>query len=605
MYYKIKSQKNLIAIFSVIACAMLFLFALVIFQQTKKNENYDAWVIHTHEVLRIASRIVNNISEIESAYRGYFLTGSEAFLIPVSVQQNGVYADIERLEKMTASDQEKIRTTQEFKGLFERYKNLQEVQRQIYVDVGASGLIIADIQQSQQLMNKLKINLEKFISDELQNLTRRIELRKAEQFYHISTIVTGAAIAITGLIAATIVIMMLLSSSAKTVRRLHDIEELYRVILESTHDGVYDYDTVSDKVVFSDTYEMQLGYDQNELPEKLTDNFHQLVHPEDYERVTQELLQYVEGKIPKYAIDYRLKHKNDYWVWILDRAVGTWDKTGKMVRMIGIHTDITAQKKQEEALRELNAELESFTYIASHDLRSPLVNLKGFTMEIESSIAEVKNIIGNNLQDKVSQPEFEKLSAIVNDDVPESLSFIQASVERMNSLTNAILNLSRIGRRVYKPVLVDMNELISRCLKNLQYETNENNVKITADHMPDLYADSLATEQIFSNLLDNAVKYLSEDRQGEIHVSAVESQNETVYSISDNGRGIQEKDQQKVFDIFQRARNSGDVRGAGMGLAFVKASVRKMGGRIWFESEVDKGTIFYVALPRWKGEENA
>lgn len=600
MYNKINSQKKLIAVLSILACVMLTIFAMVVLQQTKKNENYDAWVIHTYEVLRTASRIVNNISEIESSYRGYFLTSSEAFLVPVSVLQNGVYADLERLEKMVVDTPEKIVVVHSLQDLFNRYKNLQEIQRQIYVDAGSSGLFIADIKQSQKLMNVLKIELERFISEELKNLTRRIDLRKTEQFYHVSTIVSGAAISVLGLIATTLIIIMLISKSAKTARRLHDIEELYSVIIESTNDGVYDYDVVNDKMIFSATYEMQLGYDANELPEQMKENFRQLVHPDDYQRVIDTAILYMDRKISKYSVDYRMKHKEGYWLWMLDRAVGTWNKEGKLVRMIGIHTDITAQKKQEEALRELNAELESFTYIASHDLRSPLVNLKGFAKEIDNSMQEVKEV-HHRIEDMIPKSDYQALTKAVEEDIPEALSFIDTSVERMDSLTNAILNLSRIGRRVYKPALLDMNDLVKRCLKNLQYETNENNIQMIVSEVPDVYADPLAMEQIFSNILDNAVKYLSKDRQGEIHISALETQNETIYAIRDNGRGIQDRDKEKIFDIFQRARNSGDVRGAGMGLAFVKASVRKMGGRIWFESELDKRTTFYIALPRWKG----
>lgn len=602
MHNKLRSPKSLIAVFTVFACAVLFVFALVIFQQTKKNENYDAWVIHTYEVLRIAGRVTNNISEIEASHRGYFLTGSDSFLVPVSMQQNGVDADIHRLEQMTSDDPDKQIMTQELHELFKRYINLKDIQRKVFIEQGAKGLLIADIQHSQNVMNELKLKLEEFISNEVNDLTNRLDMRKAEQLYHVSTIVTGATIALIGLVIATVVIIFLLSSRAKTARRLQDIENLYRVILESTHDGVYDYNPVIDKAVFSDTYASQLGYGENEMPDKLANHIEEMLHPDDRERVVDYLQQYTERKIPQYTIDYRLRHHDGYWVWILDRAVGTWNKAGEMIRLVGIHTDITAQKKQEEALRELNAELESFTYIASHDLRSPLVNLKGFATEIDNAVTEIQAMYP---QISAEADMLSRLDHLVNKDMPEALSFIHSSVERMNSLTTAILNLSRIGRRVYKPVEIDMNELIRRCLDNLQYETSINNIRMTVDKVPPLYADMLAMEQIFSNLLDNAVKYLVQDKKGEIQISSLEAQNEIIYIIQDNGRGIQTKDKERIFDIFQRARNSGDVRGAGMGLAFVKASVRKMGGQIWFESELDQGTTFYIALPRWKGKDDA
>lgn len=589
-------QKHLITIFNVISCVLLLVFALVILQQTKKNENYDAHVMHTYEVLRIAGRIINNVSEIESSYRGYFLTGSEAFLSSVQQQEESIEGDMVRLESMIPNSESQKEQIHLSHGLFARYKALQEAQREIYRLGGASGLVIADIQQSKNLMNAVKLSLDRFTAVEMNNLTHRIAFRKKEQFYHITTIVVGAAVSILGLIVANMAILMLMSASARTTRRLQDVEEIYRVILESTNDGVYDYDAITDKMIFSDTYRKQLGYSADELSDQLQENFRQLVHPDDYERVVKTANQYMTRKILKYSIDYRIKHKDGHWVWMLDRAIGTWNKEGGLVRMIGIHTDITKQKKQEETLRELNVELESFTYVASHDLRAPLVNLKGFAREIESSMDVVRDKM--HLKDVASNDP--QLIQAVDADIPEALGFINSSIEKMDRLTNAILNLSRIGRRIYKPVWLDMNNLIQQCLKNLTYEINERQIQVTVDELPDVFADELAVEQIFSNILENAIKYLVPERRGEVSITSVPSLTEVVYVIRDNGRGIQEKDKEKIFDIFQRARNVGNVRGDGMGLSFVKAAVRKAGGRIWFESEENVHTTFFITMPRRK-----
>lgn len=594
---RVRSYRRLLIFFNVISCLMLLVFALIIFQQAKKNEHYDDWVIHSYEVVRTAHRIVNNAFETESAYRGYFLTGSGQFLHQVPLLETAINMDLGRLEKLLANNQDQQENLANIKTQFEHFKNMQDRQREIYVIGGASGLLVNDIQESQRLMNNLQQDLEKFISTELTHLQRRIATGKQEQIYHVSTIIIGTAISIIGLVVANALIVLLMSFGTSTARRLQDIEQLYGLVMQSMSDGLFDYDPVTKQIVYSSTYRQQLGYTVEELPDSVEKSFNQILHPDDFERVWAETRDYMERKIPVYSIAYRLRHKDGRWLWILARGVGTWDKDGKIIRLVGIHTDITAQKKTEEELRELNSEMETFTYIASHDLRSPLVNLKGFTKELENSLSEVKSGIQKAIAE-LPEPEQKKFRQALDVDIPESIDFIKNAIERMDMLTGAILNLSRIGRRVYKPTLVDMTDLITRYVQSQNYELSRNNTKIDIQPLPQVYADQLALEQIFGNVIDNAIKYLDPSRAGEIKVYSVENPTEHVFVVQDNGRGITANEHSKVFDLFRRARNAGNVRGAGMGLTFVKTAVRKMGGRIWYESQLDHGTMFYITLPK-------
>ncbi|MDB5478814.1 MAG: integral rane sensor signal transduction histidine kinase, partial [Alphaproteobacteria bacterium] len=146
---------------------------------------------------------------------------------------------------------------------------------------------------------------------------------------------------------------------------------------------------------------------------------------------------------------------------------------------------------------------------------------------------------------------------------------------------------------------------VKRCLQSLNYDITQAKAEIITGELPSIYADELAIEQIFSNVIENAVKYLDPQRPGEIEIAGTAYHDEVIYAIRDTGRGIKPQDADKVFDIFRRARNTGNVRGNGMGLAFVKATIRKMGGRIWYDSEYDKGTIFYISLPRQMKEEQS
>jgi signal transduction histidine kinase len=167
----------------------------------------------------------------------------------------------------------------------------------------------------------------------------------------------------------------------------------------------------------------------------------------------------------------------------------------------------------------------------------------------------------------------------------------------MNLLTSAMLDLSRIGSRKYNFETVDTDKIIKRCIDNLAFEITQKNVAVNCEELPAVTSDGLALEQVFANILDNAVKYLDPARPGSIAIHALHLPGIIQFSIQDNGRGIPDKDRDKVFDVFRRAGNTGVERGAGMGMAYVRALLRKLGGTIWYISQVNQGTTFFFTVP--------
>lgn len=583
---------------------MLFVFAVIVFQQAKKNENYDAWVVHSYQVLGVAHNVVNVISNVESTYRGYFLTGSNDFLKIVPDLNNKISHDFELLERLVSDNPPQQKIASKIKNDFKDFIETEHEHKKIYDQKGAAGLVVADIMRSQRMMEAMQAEIANFINIELSHLNRRVSTEKNENNYHTSTIFIGAAISIIVLIVANALILLLTTSSAKTKERLKDIEEIYRLVLESMNDGLFNFKPKTEEVILSPSYRRQLGYSDEEMPDTLDAAFRNIVHPDDEKEVWEKVHRYINKEVPDYSITYRVKHKNGHWMWVWSRGMGSWDKNGDIIRIVGMHTDITAQKKQEEDLRELNQELETFTYIASHDLRSPLVNLRGFSKEIESYVTRLNEIYKES--ETIAETNKKEFSNILDKEIPEAMNFINSAIERMDMLTSAILNLSRIGRRVYRPTVINTTEVVNRCLNTLNYEITAASATVRIGNLPPIHADELAIEQIFSNIIENAVKYLDPNRPPNIRISGIVQNNNVIYSFEDNGRGIPEKEEEKVFNVFRRAKNSGNVRGAGMGLAFVRATVRKMRGKIWYESTPDVGTIFYVSLPKGNtGVENA
>ena len=184
-------------------------------------------------------------------------------------------------------------------------------------------------------------------------------------------------------------------------------------------------------------------------------------------------------------------------------------------------------------------------------------------------------------------------------DFSEALEFIKSSIDKMDRLISAILNLTREGRREFEPVRIETRELIEAVVATLAHQAGEAQAQIRIGPLPEITSDRLALEQIFSNLIDNALKYLKPGVPGDIVIRGRTKLNFAIFEVSDNGRGIDPKDHQRIFELFRRSGTQ-DKPGQGIGLAHVRALVRRLGGSMSVSSELDKGSTFTITLPiRW------
>src|SRR5712672_1952511 len=256
-------------------------------------------------------------------------------------------------------------------------------------------------------------------------------------------------------------------------------------------------------------------------------------------------------------------------------------------------------------LREANDEIQRFAYIVSHDLRSPLVNIMGFTSELEQLRDDIFRRIATLAGASASpasagaaaaEPALGDEDKQLAQDFSEALEFIQSSIAKMDRLISAILNLTREGRRQFEPVRIDTSELIEAIVTTVAHQAAEAEARIRIDPLPQIVSDRLALEQIFSNLLDNALKYLKPGVPGDISVRGRTKLGFAIFEVADNGRGIDPKDHQRIFDLFRRA-GAQDKPGQGIGLAHVRALVRRLGGTMSVSSELHCGSTFTITLP--------
>lgn len=288
--------------------------------------------------------------------------------------------------------------------------------------------------------------------------------------------------------------------------------------------------------------------------------------------------------------------------WLVRRSARARDDAETRLRDANVNLETVVEERTAD-LREANNEIQRFAYIVSHDLRSPLVNIMGFTSELEELGGDIFRRIGALTQVPSNGPPpapgeiaLEGPDKQLSDDFSEALGFIKSSIAKMDRLISAILNLTREGRREFVPVKIDTRELIEAIVSTLAHQAAEAQAEIHVAPLPALVSDRLALEQIFSNLIDNAIKYLKPGTPGEIRIRGRTKLGYAIFEISDNGRGIDPKDHQRIFDLFRRAGTQ-DKQGLGIGLAHVRALVRRLGGTMSVWSELNTGSTFTITLP--------
>ncbi len=305
-----------------------------------------------------------------------------------------------------------------------------------------------------------------------------------------------------------------------------------------------------------------------------------------------------EKKIVNY--EHEMRKVDGETIFVNQNTIGEFDEQDKLIKMRGYIIDITERKQAEEErdrlnreLMDKNKELEQIVYVTSHDLRSPLVNIQGFGREVDQAFKQVRSVLDS---EDVSPELKEKLIPYLKEDIPEALQYIQSSTSKMDSLLTGLLRFSRLGRNaiIIKPL--DMNKLVSNVVMAFEYQTKEKGTTLKVDDLPPCIGDEVQINQVFSNLLDNALKCLDPKRAGVIRISGEQEKGQAVYCVEDNGIGIAAEHWDKIFEIF-RCLDPKAIPGEGLGLTIARKILHQHNGKIWVESEPGKGSKFFVSLP--------
>jgi PAS domain S-box-containing protein len=382
-------------------------------------------------------------------------------------------------------------------------------------------------------------------------------------------------------------------------RRIEDAllesEEKYRLLVENTETGFVVVDDKGFIVEANEPY-LHLTGERN-FSDVLGRSVIEWTAPESKEKNSAAMARCVEeGSIQDFETVYL--HSDGSRINILVNA--TMHETSYGKRLTALCRDITERKKIEKDRERLNIELalknrelEQIIYASSHDLRTPLVNIHGFSKELKNSIDELTSMVRSSLP---SEDIRKNADSIVEIDIAESLKYITLSVTRMDSLLTGLLRLSRLGRDKLKIEPLDMHRLLSDVLSIFEFRLKDGNVKTEISDLPACMGDELQLNQVFSNLIENALKYLGNGKAGHIRISGYKENDQSVYCVEDNGIGIEPEYRDKIFEIFHQLEPE-NSSGEGLGLTIVQRILQRHQGKIWLESESGTGSKFYISLP--------
>lgn len=382
-------------------------------------------------------------------------------------------------------------------------------------------------------------------------------------------------------------VITLIFENKLSEQAIRESNKRYDLVAKATNDVIWDLDLNTEKIIWNEGIEHIFGY-ADAIRESSYDWWLSNVHENDKNRVNKSLGQHIIDKKTHWEEEYLFRCADNTYRFVYDRGFTIYDENNNAIRMIGAMQDISIIKQTERKLNELNTELENraqelatsneelerFAYVASHDLQEPLRMVSSFLQLLKK-----------------------KYDSQLDEQAQKYIYFAVNGSERMKQLIMDLLEYSRVGTNKDAFVLVDLNEVLTEVLQIYDEKIKKEEACVSVAILPTIWGNRVQLTQLFQNLIGNALKYRGQQKPV-ITIDIAQNEEEWVFSVQDNGIGIDPMYFKKIFIIFQRLHSKNEYSGTGIGLAICKKIIERHKGHIWLESKPEQGSTFYFSIPQ-------
>lgn len=554
------------------AMAILSIMAMYSFMNMGKLISTSEWNTHTNDVLYQAERVLADAVNMDAGQRGYSLTGNREFLDFYSKSYTELKGNVKLLTTLMGDHTNPQRQlsvlekeVQELMVFSSEAVNLRYKSFEAAVVFNATMRGKRHLDNIRRIVEELEIEQKTLLNKRRKNKEDQIR----EYYYSFIGLLTVTGAILMGLLytlntnmgARNEIENRLLSASA-------EIEDLYN----NAPCGYHSLNSEGVFVAINNTLVKWLGFeDKAQVVNKL--NFADVISENDKPLFLENHGSFKEsGFVSNVELNFKRRNGSEFPVILNSTAV--YDTNGNFLKIRSTTVDNTERKHAETEVRDVNKELEAFTYSVSHDLRAPLRSIDGYS-----------RILQEDYQDKLDAEGKRLIHVIIN------------NAKRMGKLIDDLLDFSRLGRKDPQCSFIDMTSMVRAIANELAGHEPERKISLTVHPLERCYGDVDMLRQVWINLVSNAIKYTGRNPLAIIEISSSQENMEVQYKIRDNGVGFEMQYVHKLFGVFQRLHRIQDFSGTGVGLAIVKRIVNRHHGRVWAEGDVDKGATFYFTIP--------
>lgn len=552
---------------------MVSIFFLFYTYNKSKNDFLDSrtWVVHTQGVIAESQEVLSRIEEVGLGVKGYVITGNSLFLESFEKSKNKILNHTSVLKALT-----KDNNSQQLRlNVLDRLINQELIFFKTVVDIRSNkgfeeARKLVATARGKILMDAIKSTIVEIQREEYYLLNKR-KLVNQKSIDNANSFISFFQIMILVFLVALFFVISKTFKTRQTAQNLlqksnERFSKFFNyspvaMVITSVDEGEFMY--------VNDLYCETTGYSREELIGKKVVDI-KMISVNERTNLHQKLKE--KGGKDK-DVELKIRKSNGELIDVFF-SLQILEIDGKLCYVYGL-IDITERKKTEEKLKEVNKELDSFTYSVSHDLRAPLRAITGYTRILSEDYGNLIDAEGKRIMKVISN-----------------------NAQKMGKLIDDLLAFSRLGKQTLICMSVDMNSLVRSIKEDLMISFDLNNIQIEIQDLLIANGDGNMLKIVMTNLLSNAIKYSSKKNEIVIEVGSYYQDSNIVYYVKDNGAGFDMQYYDKLFGVFQRLHNNSEFEGTGVGLAIVQRIIKKHGGKVWAESKIDNGSTFYFSIPK-------